>query len=416
LRLHVSRLFWDRLQPQQEANVFLLLFLQKKKSLLSPLTRWLTAAAANTLRQTVAERPREVVFIASAGSFLLFMQFASLHNDLAENATAIAPHWRLLAIGGAAVSVALGYSLGVLIGRYSKDLSERPWLAVLPWPEPARREAAWTAALWLGAIPAVLLGALVLIMAQSVAFSWAAWAGAASVLFHAALAVSARRAIAKPARAETARSETGAGASALSHVLTPFDQAPPRWLGSWAIRRKSAGLLALWAASLAVLGGGADVIAWVQHWIWPGFVASVVGGHGFFLAALDMRPLLSPAVRGQPIPYGRAVAALFRLPLGASFAWFAQAVLPVVALPGGVSRLPAAALLLLAVNLQAGVCFCIVPGSRRQGLALYGIGIIAILQQTAEYGVAYGWLIAVPVAALAVYLLARARRRFRAHA
>jgi hypothetical protein len=263
-------------------------------------------------------------------------------------------------------------------------------------------------------MPAVLLGALILMVAHAVRFSMAGWGAGGFAVFFSAFLLASRVASLRSLPVETARGGQGLGGGGLPRLLARFDRGRPRWLGVWACGERCRRLTLLWAVSLVLLGGMAGVVSLVQHWPWPSVVASVVGGHGFFLTALDTRPLLSTALRSQPLAYGRAVAGVVRLPLCASLAWFAVAFLP--GLPGGIALLPAAALSLLVLDLYFTACLCIVSASRRQGLVLYAVGALAILQQAAEYGMAYGWLVAGVVLAIAGFLVSRARRRFRAHA
>ncbi len=369
------------------------------------------ASVKNTLRQIVARRPGEVIFIALAAGFLLAAQLFDFYKDLSYYAVGILDHWRLLA----GLMLVLGFYAGVRLGGYALRLANQAWLVVLPWPERARRDAAWEAALLVGCVPAALLGGLTLMMADAVGAAPGAWGAGSFACFYLAFAFAARLVTARGGFGETARDAPEGGSPGVSRLLWWFDRAGPRWLGIWGIGRRSGGLALFWMASLVVFGGGAGVIALVQGWTWPALVASVVGGHLVFLASLDMRPLQSAALRCQPIAYGGAVAGLVRLPLTASLAWFGVAGVPAVVLPAGLSRLPAAALVLVVLNLYFTACLCVVPLSRRQGLVLYAAGVAAVLQQAAEYGVAYGWLVAVVVGAIAVYLVSRARLRYRAH-
>jgi hypothetical protein len=76
---------------------------------------------------------------------------------------------------------------------------------------------------------------------------------------------------------------------------------------------------------------------------------------------------------------------------------------------------PGFALGLLLLNAVFAVALAIMPGSRHQALLLHALGLGLVLQQTAEYGLAYGILAAVLMFAVAIILVNQARRRFRAH-
>jgi hypothetical protein len=390
--------------------------LQENTGLLFTLTRWLVASARNAVRRTIAQRPGDVLFVSAAGLFLAGVQLAGLHDDVSRHARVILRHWRLLGWATAGLVTASGYYAGARLGLYASRLSRSAWLAVLPLPEPLRREAAWRAAVLLGCIPAVLLPGLIMLLAHAVGVSVAECGVGALCLFAAAFLLASRLATASGVPVEAAGVRRDLGGRAVLRLMARCDRARPRWLGVWAIGERRMGLALLWGAGLVLLGGAAGIVSLAQHWAWPSLVASVAGGHVVFVAALDTRPLLSPGLRCQPLPYAGAVAGLLRLPLCASFAWFAVAVLPAVVLPGAIARLPAAALALLVVDLYFAACLCAVSPSRRQGLVLYAVGAFAVLQQAAEYGMAYGWLASGAVAAIAVYLVSRARRRFRAHA
>jgi hypothetical protein len=140
----------------------------------------------------------------------------------------------------------------------------------------------------------------------------------------------------------------------------------------------------------------------------------VLGGHMMFLVTLRAGPLLSPVLRSAPLRFAAAWAAMLRLPLSLSFAWLLCATPPALAAQDSAWRaVPGYAIGLLLLNAFFAAALATVPGSRRQALVLHAIGTGLMLQQTLEYGLAYGVFSAVLIFAIAILLVLQARRRFR---
>jgi hypothetical protein len=97
-----------------------------------------------------------------------------------------------------------------------------------------------------------------------------------------------------------------------------------------------------------------------------------------------------------------------------AFLWFGVAALPAMAVSGGAWRqVLGAAGVLLALNLLALTAAAVCPGSQRQAAVLYAMLLGTILHEGAQYGVAFGALVALVMIGVASLLWRQARRRFR---
>jgi hypothetical protein len=374
--------------------------------------------AANAVRAAFTSSPAGTVFVILGGAFLAATQLASLYVDLGQLAEPIGNHWPRIVQVATALALIAGYATGARLTAHAAHLAAAPWLAVLPWPKHAQRHAISRAALW----PCAPLAAALLcftFMAGRAAtaphpvLSAIAPAAAFAAAYMAAAAAKLRSGLA-PAMQRGTRHATHRPARALA-FLHRLDKDRPSWAGIWALNPSRRGL-ALWWLSLLLASGTAACITLVQRWPWPSLITGALGGHFAFLATLRAAPLLSPVLRAAPIRYAAACAAMLRLPLALSLAWFICAAQPALAASRTAwQSVPGVTLGLLLLNALFAACLATIPGSRRQALLLHMLGLGLILQQGAEYGLAYGALAALVIFALAAFLVRQARRRFRAN-
>jgi hypothetical protein len=373
---------------------------------------------ANAVRAALASNPASTIFVILGGVLLAATQLASLYVDLATLSGPIRRHWPCIVQAASAMALPAGYAVGARLAAHAEGLASAPWLIVLPWPKRARRHAISRAALW----PCAPLAAAILAFAVMAGRATAAPkpllgaiapAAAFAAAYMAAAAAKLRSGLA-PAMQRGTRHATHRQAWPLA-LLHRLDQMRPSWAGIWALN-PSMSRLALWWLSLLLGSGTAACITLAQHRPWPSLGVGVLGGHIAFLATLRAGPLLSPVLRAAPIRYATACAAMLRLPLALSLAWLICAAPPALAAtPTAWQSVPGVTLGLLLLNTLFAACLATIPGSRRQALLLHMLGLGLILQQAAEYGLAYGALAAVLIFALAAFLVRQARRRFRAN-
>ncbi len=374
---------------------------------------------SNAVLAMVRDRPAETIFIALGAVFLIAYQGANLYLDLAQEAAPIRLHWPRILEAATVVAILAGLVTGTLLTSHVKKLASEPWLAVLPWSDRARQRATRRGALWLAAPVATGIFLLAWMAAKAtltpnallsafVPFCAFATSCMAATSWHLRPAADAPNPSTRPARNRRP--------GRLPTLLSQFDQQTPRWAGSWALGDTASRLARWWLASLVIGGGAAGCVSLAQDWPWPSLMMGVVGGHLVFLSTLRATPLLSPVLRSAPVRYAAAWAAVLRLPLVLSFAWLIFAAPPALAAQHNAWRaVPGFALGLLVLNAFFAAALATVPGSRRQALLLHALGLGLMLQQTVEYGLAYGIVASVLIAAVAVILVFQARRRFRAN-
>jgi hypothetical protein len=374
---------------------------------------------SNAVLATVRDRPAETICIALGALFLIAYQGANLYVDLAQEAAPIRLHWPQILQSATASAILAGLITGTLLTRQVKTLANAPWLAVLPWRDRARQDAIRRGALWLAA--PVATGIFLLVWMAATATHTPHALLSAFVPF-CAFATSCLAATSWPLRAASDASNSitqparNRRLGRLRILLSQFDQQTPRWAGRWALGDTASRLASWWLASLVIGGGAAGCVSLAQHLPWPSLMMGVVGGHLVFLSTLRATPLLSPVLRSAPVRYAAAWAAVLRLPLVLSFAWLIFAAPPALAAQHNAWRaVPGFALGLLVLNAFFAAALATVPGSRRQALLLHALGLGLMLQQTVEYGLAYGIVASVLIAAVAVILVFQARRRFRAN-
>lgn len=379
--------------------------------------RWQMAGLANWLTAVLRQRPKDIAFIAIAGTALLAFQAANIYLDLVQEVAKIRQAWPTIALAGMAFAGLAGLFAGRRLTAFCHRLASAPWIGVLPWPDHVRLHAARRAAIWLGApwgAGAALLGWM---LASAIsAPNPIACAACPSAAFMAvfALAVFWPR---RPGFLQAAEAPPVAapnGLARLRRLAGYVDQARPRWAGTWALGPERSGFW--WPAVLALGIGFAACISLVQRQAWPSLLMAVAGGHAVFLGMLRGAPLLSPVLTTSSVGFGAAWAAMARLPLALSYIWFLLAALPALTLSAAAWRQSCGAAFCLALlNGLFAACLAITPWSRRQACLLHALALLAMLQQGLEYGPAYGILAMVLILCLAAYLLHRARQKFRAH-
>jgi len=387
--------------------------------ILGPIFRSQITGAANIARIALNTNPAGTAFIILGGAFLAAYQLASLYVDIAQLADPIRRHWPRIVQTTTVLALPAGYAIGARLTAQAARVATAPWLAVLPWSERAQRRAISQAAIWSCApLASAFLGSAWMAGLAATAprplLSACAPTAAFASAYAAATARKLRSAI-NPAQ-ERPRHHSTRGPAWPPALLLRLDQQRPSWAGTWAINPSASRPALWWIISLLLAAGIAACITLVQHWPWPSLIVGIIGGHIAFLATLRAAPLLSPVLRAAPLGFATAWAAMLRLPTALSLCGLVCAAPPALAAsPTAWQSIPGVTLSLLLLNALFAACLATTPGSRRQAFVLHTLGLTVIIQQAAEYGLAYGALAAMLIFALSAFLVRKARRRYRAN-
>ncbi len=359
-------------------------------------------------------------FVSIGALLVIAYNVADYYVWLADAGAAMRQHWTRVALGGLAVSALLGAIVGYSLGRWASSKARALWITVLPWPDEAKKRSARFAAMSVATAITPIAAFFGWIVAFAVAQPNALLSGlltGLAFLFPAAAAAFAGASDAERTDEPADKGLVTTRQSLIGWLAIALDRSVPRWLGLWAQSENSAYVSAWWIGSLILCAGAAGAISVAQWQPWPSIVTAVIGGNLAFMASVNGRPLLSPALRSTSVGYFAAWLALIRVPAVLSLAWFAMAALPAVLVSrhfGGESVGALPLLFLLDVLFCASVA--LVPSSRRKAAFLYVSLLVVVLYQGIQYGVAYGVLAVAIVFGVVALLWSRARRRFRSNA
>ena len=371
-------------------------------------------ATGNVLRALFARGRRlDTTVVLAGGALLLAYWSGTLLQHLAQVEWCRTHPGELRACLFAS-GVVSGASAGGHDADRGRALASAPFLKVLPWIGDDHRRA-----VRLASVPAGSAGTMLAFGTAYVVFRAcgtgheAASAAAASLLFGSSFAMAAVGRSRAPRLQEATRvSVDGVGPARNAAVRTfgSIDAGVPRWLGSWALGERAPVLAVSWVLLLVTLGLCAAAGGIIERGAGPAVVAAVLGGHVVFLIGLRARPLVSDALRVQPVSFARAVWGLTRLPLLASSAWFCLPALSAFAATGNTSgQVAAGGASLLLLDAMFLVVALSLPRSPRSAVLLH-LGVLGVAAQNlARFGL---YADAAILLAFLVHRLRSARRAF----
>jgi hypothetical protein len=379
--------------------------------------RWQYQSFRNTVRAAFTNRPLETVFVAVGALLVIAFNAADAYALVVDAGPMLRGQWPRVVIAGLAASAVLGGTIGFSLGRWASARARALWIAVLPWPDAAKKRSARSAALThvaaLGSVALALGWISSAALGQPNAFLWGA-AASAAFLIPAGVAAVIGAGDADHSDEPPDIALAPARPSWIGKLAAALDRSSPRWVGVWAQTDNSPYVSAWWIGSLVICGGAAGAISIAQWQPWPSVVMSAIGGNLAFMVGLNAQPLLSPVLRSTSIGYAEVWMALIRLPAVLSLAWFGLAALPALLVSrhfGGEAAGFIPVLTLLNILFSASVALN--PSSRSRATFLYVILLAVILYQGLQYGMAYGVLDVVVMLGAGALLWSGARRRFR---
>jgi hypothetical protein len=381
--------------------------------------RWQYQSFRNTVHALYSSRPLEMWLVSIGALLVVACNVADYYSYLVQSASFVRAQWTRVALVGLAASAVLGATVGYSLGRWASSKTRAVWMAVLPWPDEAKKRSARSAAVTLATAIAAFVAFFGWIVTVAVGQPGSLLCGLLTGSAFLAPAVAAVFAGSRDADQTYAPADRGLAPSRqsrISRLAVSIDRSPPRWAGLWAQSENSLYATAVLIGSLVVLGGAAGAISIAQWQPWPSLGVAVLGGNLAFMLVIDGQPLLSPVLRSTSVGYAAVWMALIRVPALLSLAWFAAAAVPAIVVSPHFGGESAGALPILAF---LDVLFCAAvalnPSSRRRAAILYVILLAVIMYQGLQYGIAYGVLAVVAVLGVVALLWFRARKRFRSH-
>jgi len=358
-----------------------------------------------------------VVFIGAL--FVIAYNAAEYYSSLVEAGPLVREDWSDVALSGLAASAVSGGLVGYSLGRWASAKARALWIAVLPWPDAAKKRSARSAALTLSAgcaaLPVLCGWIVTTAIGEPYVFLSGVLTGLAFLVPAAAAAViGSGDADHVDEPADTALAPTRH--SWIKRLATGLDPSSPRWVGLWEQDENSPYVSVWWVGSLVVLGGAAAAITIAQWQPWPSIGVAVIGGNLAFMTLINGQPLLSPVLRSTSAGYGAVWMALIRAPAILSLAWFAAAAVPAIVVSAHFGGEIAGAIPILALlDLLFCAAVALNPSSRQRAAILYLILLAVIGYQGLQYGLAYGVLAVAVMLGVVAYLWSRARKRFRSN-
>ncbi len=372
-------------------------------------------AIGNVVRATFARSPVETSLLALVILGWAAYKLAKLYQAAAGCAACAAyiqantPGVFATALAAACIA---GFGAGGRTAARLQRIVARPWLAILPWSNERRRRdlhkahavhaaaSALTVAVVAGtATHALLVPHPVLITAVlPAAYAAGFWL---------------RRPEPAPPSMEVSVAQTRP--AAFPSLFDRLDQIAPAFASRWAWSGRLRGIAIVAILLFIPLGGASAAVSMTRHDTITAFGVALGGANLVYLAGLRPQILVSAIFRAAPLGYARALAAVVRAPLLLSFAWFTLVcAVPLGATPASWPMVPGLVAALLLLNALYTACAAFRPAYPRQAVLLYAAGLYAVITGTATGGIPLGILTLVIVAALAVLLVRRGRRDWRA--
>jgi hypothetical protein len=383
---------------------------------------WLVLAlqhrhVSNALKETIRTRLSELVMVVIGFMLIIAYAMASAYKALVDGAAIIQNYWPILRIGCFGIILVDGMIAGYIAGSRAMTAATANWLAALPWSIAARRRAARYAGLANGLALSVVVCLVAWFYGQALPLHYPGVSsiGVAivfGVAFCGGTLLCTARWNNRIAGLASARKNS---APKSNWMLDRIDRPRPVHAGLWALSDRLRVISRVWVVTLLVCGGIGVATSIAQGTAVPALVIAVLGGNALFILSLRCQPMVSPVFRATQLGYARAMAAMIRIPVALSFAWFTPLALAALAVDlSAWQMLPIMTMALVVMDALYMAANAARPSAPGQARMLYAIAIYAVLYEALAYGVPYGGLALLIVCGGALFFCRQARIRYRA--